>query len=220
MEDNGRRTSPQSRTKSILSSDLLFSSIAGNNSPTILMVAIPFWTVVCTTLKNGLAISVVAAMVLLPATFFCYILRVKLHLPLWGTAILCTIISLIITTLSTYVIRGIAPEITDSLGIYIYLTASFGVVAAALRGKEICSSGEITLWSLQYAGVFAICCLFFSALRETLAYGQLWGISLGLGFTVEGAKMPFFGFLLVGLILGFSQYAMRLIYICRHRHDC
>lgn len=220
MEDNRRQTSPQSRTKSIPSSDLFDTSIVGSNSPAILVVAIPFWTVVCTTLKNGLSISVVAAMVLLPATFFCYILRVKLHFPLWGTAVLCTIISLVITTLSTYVIRGIAPEITDSLGIYIYLTASFGVVAAALQGKEMCTSGEITLWSLQSVGIFTICCLFFSALREILAYGQLWGISLELEFMIEGAKMPFFGFLLVGLVLGFSQYAMRLIYIYRHRHDC
>ena len=202
------------------SSDRLFSSAMGGNGPAILVVAIPFWTVVCTTLKNGLAISTVAAMVLLPATLLCYILRFRLCLSPWVTAIVCTISSLIIATLSTYVIRGIAPEITDSLGIYLYLTASFGVAASVLRGKQIASAGQVTLWSLQYAGMFASCCLFFFFFWEALAYGQLWGVPLGVPVTIEGAKMPFFGFLLVGLLLGFSQYVMQLVYVCRHRHDC
>lgn len=178
--------------------------------------AIPFLAVVCTTLKNGVAISMVAFMVLIPSAFLCFALRCRLGVPPWVTALLCTLVAMILCTLSTYVIRTIAPEITDSLGIYLYLMAAFSVVAAVFRGREVNSPGGAGLWALQYAGVFGLCAVLISALREVLAYGQLWGFSLGLGFTLEGAKMPFFGFILTGLLLALSQYVMRLAYIRRH----
>ncbi len=181
--------------------------------------AIPFLAVVCTTLKNGVAMSLVVFMVLIPAAFLCFALRCRLNVPPWPTALLCTLVSLIIATLSTYVIRIIAPEITDSLGIYLYLTAAFGVVAAVFRGREVRSPGSAGLWALQYAGVFALCAVFISAVREILAYGQIWGMPLGMSYILEGAKMPFFGFILAGLLLAFSEYIRRMAYIHRHMFE-
>ncbi len=174
---------------------------------------------VCTTLKNGAAISLVAFLVLIPAAVLCFVLREKLNLSAWITALICTFVSLILASLSTYVIRIIAPEITDSLGIYLHLTAAFGIVAAVVRGKPVRSPGTAALQALRYGAVFTLCALSLSAVREILAYGQLWGVSMGIGYTLAGARTPFFGLILTGLLLAFAQYVMRLAYIRRHMSE-
>ena len=53
---------------------------AGRESLAGFAAAIPFLSVVCTTLKNGAAISLVAFLVLIPAAVLCFVLREKLNL--------------------------------------------------------------------------------------------------------------------------------------------
>ena len=181
--------------------------------------AIPFLTVACTTLKNGAAISVTVFLVLLPASLLCYILLGKLKFSLWGTGFFCTMVSLMLAALSTYVIRYIAPEITDALGIYLYLTAAFGLVASVFRGGEPASVGSSLWWAVRYAGFFAVCAVVISGVRELLAFGQLWGIPMGSRFVLAGASLPFFGFVLVGLLLALSRYVRRMLYVHRHMFE-
>lgn len=70
---------------------------------------------------------------------------------------------------------------------------------------------------MQFVLLFALVTGVVGFVRELLAYGQVWGISLlPSGFTLEGAKMPFFGLILLGLLIGLLRY-FRSLYAVLHR---
>ncbi len=177
-----------------------------------LAAAVPFLAVSCTTLKNGVALSIVLFIVLLPTALLHFALRERLKVSVWLGAFLCSLVALILASLSTTVIRGIQPEIIDSLGIYIYLTAAYGVVAAVYRGRRVHSPGGALSLAFQYAMGFAFCAVVISAIRELLTNNQLWGLPVTIGFSLSGARMPFFGLILAGLILGLAQSVAQSLY--------
>ncbi len=84
---------------------------------------------------------------------------------------------MLLASLSYYVIRFISLEITDSLGIYLYLLASGTVVSAVFTGKRITTLPAAGAWALRYTGGFALAAVVISAIREVLAYGTLWGFA-------------------------------------------
>ena len=102
-----------------------------------LTFAAPFLVVAATNLKNGVALSLAMAVVLVPTVILSLLLRQKLRFPYWLGTPVWTRAAMLLASLSYYVIRFISLEITDSLGIYLYLLASGTVVSAVFTGKRI-----------------------------------------------------------------------------------
>ncbi len=166
--------------------------------------------VAATTLKNGVALSLAMAVVLVPTVILSLLLRQKLRFPYWLGTPVWTAAAMCMASLSYYVIRFISVEITDSLGIYLYLLASAAVVSAVFTGKRITTLVAAGAWALRYTGGFALAAVVISAIREILAYGSLWGFTLPEPLRLAGAQMPFFGFIMFGVFSAGYQWVRRL----------
>ena len=175
-----------------------------------LTFAAPFLVVAATNLKNGVALSLAMAIVLVPTVILSLLLRQKLRFPYWLGTPVWTMAAMLLASLSYYVIRFISVEITDSLGIYLYLLASAAVVSPVFTGKRISTLPAAGAWALRYTGGFALAALIISAIREVLAYGTLWGIALPEPLRISGAQMPFFGFIMFGVFSAGYQWVRRL----------
>jgi electron transport complex protein RnfE len=171
----------------------------------------PFLVVAATTLKNGVALSLAMTVVLVPTVILSLILRQKLHCPYWLGTPVWTMAAMFLASLSYYVIRYVSVEITDSLGIYLYLLASAAVVSAVFTGKRISTVPAAGAWALRYSAGFAMAALIISAIREVLAYGTLWGVNLPEPLRLEGAAMPFFGLIMFGAFSAGYQWIRRLL---------
>lgn len=176
-----------------------------------LTFAAPFLVVAATNLKNGVALSLAMAVVLVPTVILSLLLRQKLHFPYWLGTPVWTMAAMLLASLSYYVIRFISLEITDSLGIYLYLLASGAVVSAVFTGKRITTLPAAGAWALRYTGGFALAAVVISAIREVLAYGTLWGFALPEPLRLSGAQMPFFGFIMFGVFSAGYQCVRRVI---------
>ena len=154
-----------------------------------LTFAAPFLVVAATNLKNGVALSLAMAVVLVPTVILSLLLRQKLRFPYWLGTPVWTMAAMLLASLSYYVIRFISLEITDSLGIYLYLLASGTVVSAVFTGKRITTLPAAGAWALRYTGGFA--------LPEPLR--------------LSGAQMPFFGFIMFGVFSAGYQCVRRVL---------
>lgn len=166
-----------------------------------LVFAIPFLAVTTINLRNTVALCAAFLVILVPVSVLRFLLREQLGVPQWLSVPLCALVSLMLASLSYYVIRFVSVEITDALGTYLYLLAAYPVLAAASSEKDIRSMSVALIWALRYFARFAALGLAMALIRELLAYGQLWGFSLGYGFRLEGAKMTFFGLILMAVLL-------------------
>ncbi|MEG1875228.1 MAG: hypothetical protein RR185_06615, partial [Angelakisella sp.] len=98
-------------------------------------------------------------------------------------------------------LRQYFPQVSESLGMYLYLLAAYPVAAAISYGKTAGKASTTVLWSLRnvlYMGVFS---LLAGGVRELLAQGRLAGVELPVSFRMEAAAMPFFGFIMLGFVL-------------------
>lgn len=175
-----------------------------------LTFAAPFLVVAATNLKNGVALSLAMAVVLVPTVILSLLLRQKLHTPYWLGTPVWTMSAMLLASLSYYVIRFISVEITDSLGIYLYLLASAAVVSAVFTGKRITTLPAAGAWAVRYTGGFSLAALVISAIREVLAYGTIWGFALPQPLRLSGAQLPFFGFIMFGVFSAGYQWLRRL----------
>ena len=175
-----------------------------------LTFAAPFLVVAATTLKNGVALSLAMAVVLSPTVILSLLLRKKLRFPYWLGSPVWTMSAMLLASLSYYVIRFISVEITDSLGIYLYLLASAAVVSAVFTGKRIFTLPAAGAWALRYTAGFALAALVISSIREVLAYGTLWGFALPEPLRLTAAQLPFFGFIMFGVFSAGYQWVRRL----------
>ena len=171
----------------------------------------PFLVVAATNLRNGAALSLAMAVVLVPTVILSLILRQKLRFPYWLGTPVWTMAAMLLASLSYYVIRYVSVAITDSLGIYLYLLASAAVVSAVFTGKRISTIPAAGAWALRYSGGFAMAALIISAIREVLAYGTIWGLPLPEPFRFSGVSMPFFGFIMFGIFSAGYQWIRRLL---------
>ncbi|WP_139193367.1 Rnf-Nqr domain containing protein [Angelakisella massiliensis] len=177
----------------------------------------PFAAVGATTLKNSAAMTLALLMTLLPASLLRFCLREKAGLPRWIEVPLCTLSSMAMACLASVLLPRLFPLALDSLGLYLFLFASYSVVAAVFSEKKVRTAQGAAGWAMQFVLLFALVTGVVGFVRELLAYGQVWGISLlPSGFTLEGAKMPFFGLILLGLLIGLLRY-FRSLYAVLHR---
>lgn len=175
--------------------------LSGRSLVTSFVFSIPFIAVAATTLRCGAALSFALALSLLPSTILCSLLRTKVRAPISVTIPVCTLVSMALTSLAVFAVRGFSAELSDALGVYVYLLAAYPVLAAVFAEKGSHTMNGAVLWSLRYLVRFTAAAVVISSIREILAYGQLWGAPLGWQFRISGAKMTFFGMILMGMLL-------------------
>lgn len=176
--------------------------------------SVPFVVTVAINLQSGAAITLVLAAVLLPTSMLAFCLREKLDFPPWLTAPLCTLVAAGITAFAAVVIRHYFPQVSDAMGMYLYLVAAYPVAAAVFYEQKARSLVTTLVWTLRniiYFGIFAVLA---GVIREFFAYNTFAGIHIELNLTMEGAKSAFFGFIVMAFLLA-GAALMRMIGVGR-----
>ena len=162
--------------------------------------SLPFM-VVSINLQASLVLTLVLAAVLLPVSLLAFSLPEKLSAPSWLTAPVCALCSAGITALAAVIIRARLPQMSDTLGMYLYLLAAYPVVASVFNGKKALRATTTIAWSLRSVVYFGLLTGIVGIVRELLAYNRIFGLELPISFKIEGAKLPFFGFIMLAFVL-------------------
>lgn len=171
----------------------------------VLGLDLPFVIACSTALKIAVALSIEMFIIHL-VTIVCAMITVR-YLPFWARMLVNVGVSTVTMTLARYLITGIFPDITNYVGIYIYLMAVNGLTiyqSSSLTRKQ--RPWPVLVSAFMNALAFSLTMLVISTLREYFANGTLWGIAVPMPFKLSGLALPFAGFIIIGFLLAFVKF--------------
>lgn len=158
-----------------------------------------------TTLKNGVALTVCAAVILLPLSFIVSLLGE--WLPKWLRPAVYVVIGSLLMVGAAYVMEtSISPELYAKLYLFIPLmavnmlyTRSGGMTTVIYPLATIADALGSTV------GFGIVICL-ISALREITISSTLWDVPLGYTVSLPEVAAPFAAFILLGFLSALLQW--------------
>lgn len=163
-----------------------------------------------TTLKNGVALTVCAAVILLPLSFIVSLLGE--WLPKWLRPAVYVVIGSLLMVGAAYVMEtSISPELYAKLYLFIPLmavnmlyTRSGGMTTVIYPLATIADALGSTV------GFGIVICL-ISALREITISSTLWDVPLGYTVSLPEVAAPFAAFILLGFLSALLQWSRQHI---------
>ncbi|MBQ1951023.1 MAG: hypothetical protein II363_05480 [Clostridia bacterium] len=163
-----------------------------------------------TTLKNGVALTVCAAVILLPLSFIVSLLGERL--PKWLRPAVYVVIGSLLMVGAAYVMEtSISPELYAKLYLFIPLmavnmlyTRSGGMTTVIYPLATIADALGSTV------GFGIVICL-ISALREITISSTLWDVPLGYTVSLPEVAAPFAAFILLGFLSALLQWSRQHI---------
>lgn len=186
------------------------SLLFAKNPVLVLGLDLPFIIICTTTVKIALAISAEMFMVHM-VTIAVAMLTVR-KFPLWLRMLINVGASFVVMTFARSVITHFLPDISNHVGMYVYLMA--------VNGITIHQSAQITrkdkIWpvfshAFMNALAFSLTMLLVSIFREFLSFGTLWGIPLLETYKLSAVALPFGGFILMGFLLAITRFLNKKI---------
>lgn len=167
---------------------------------------LPFLIATSTSLKNAAAMSIEMAGIHLVTMAVSVIFARKL--PLWVRSVITTVVAagmmMLTRELLFYLFRD---DITNSLGMYIYLLAVNGLtlfqsLSLTPRSKLV----PVMKKEAFHVLAFVLTMFVLSFIREYFGYGTLWGVEVATKYKLSGLAIPFTGFILMGFFLAFIRF--------------
>ena len=163
-----------------------------------------------TTLKNGVALTVCAAVILLPLSFIVSLLGERL--PNWLRPAVYVVFGSLLMVGAAYVMEtSISPELYAKLYLFIPLmavnmlyTRSGGMTTVIYPLATIADALGSTV------GFGIVICL-ISALREITISSTLWDVPLGYTVSLPEVAAPFAAFILLGFLSALLQWSRQHI---------
>ena len=156
-------------------------------------------------LKAGVALSIAAAVMVLPSVLISKFLQ-KL-IPDWVLAIISVLLSSGLAFLAYDLVKPISPLIFDTLGIYFPLMI-ITPLSILGPGHDHLASKDLfwCVFEVIFIGVgFSLVACLTGALRELIANASIWGVPLGRAHSLSFPNTVFAGF----IILGFTAALFR-----------
>lgn len=158
-----------------------------------------------TSLKNGVALSLILAVLLLPACLlFSFIGE---HVPMWLRPPILLVLSGALYIPARLLTEEILPGVLAAMGIYAPLMVANAIITN--RAKHFAAGHIYYAAIVDAAGCaagFAVVICAVSAVRELLTAGTLWGYPLIVPFAgLPAAAYVSFGFILIGFLSAFVQ---------------
>ena len=171
-----------------------------------------------TTLQSGVVLSVCTAAVLLPLSLLMALLGN--YLPKWvRPAVYVLLASLLLVGTSSLLSHHISGELYAKLHHFIPLIAVNMLYARTVGFSSIAHPVSTVVDALGSTLGFGIVICGVSALREVLAYGQLWGKPVEISWSLPHADTPFVAFILLGLLAAGLQWSRLRISAFFHRKE-
>lgn len=162
------------------------------------------------TLKNGVALTLCTAVVMLPLSLL--ISFVGKFLPRWLRPVLYVLLaSLLLVGVSFLLEAYISPELYARLYLFIPLIAVNMLYSRSLGAAAEVRPAETVVDALGSTVGFGVVICLISALREMAISGTLWDKPLGFALHLPEAAAPFTAFILLGFLSALLQWVRHRI---------
>lgn len=173
---------------------------------------------VSTTLQNGVVMATCTAAVMIPLSLMMALLGNGM--PKWlRPAVHVILASLLLVGCSFIMERYISTELFAGLHHFIPLIAVNMLYARTVGISSIIHPVATVMDSVGSTIGFGLVICAVSALREVLAYGTLWAVPVGIGFTLPQATAPFVAFILLAFMAATLQWTRQRISAFFHRKE-
>ena len=182
-------------------------------------LALPFAMMVTNNLKNSVSISILMACSLIPTVLLAPLIGGKL--PRWLSWAVYALFSMALVIAFQPLTAAIAPEVGDSLGIYVPIL-SLNTLMFTLCGRYSQPGHRPVLAlvdAVGYSAGFALAMCLLAAIRGLLGNNTLWGRAVKLPVRLTGVQIPFAGFILVALLAALLQFLRRVAVGQLYRRD-
>ncbi len=170
------------------------------------------------TLKNGVALTVCTAAVLLPLSLLMPL--VGNRLPKWLRPVLYVLLAAAALTGASYLLETrISPELYAQLYAFIPLIAVNMLRAHNSTMNHTMHPLETIIEALGSTVGFGVVICFISALREVAISSTLWGKPVGSGYTLPETAAPFAAFIMLGFMSAMLQWTRHRIAAYFHRKE-
>ena len=157
------------------------------------------------TLKNGVALTVCTAVILLPLSLLMPLIGNRL--PKWLRPVLYVLLAALALVGVSYLLETrISPELYAQFYVFIPLIAVNMLHAHSSSMTHTMHPLETLMEALgSTVGFGAVICL-ISAMREIISFDTLWGQPFGNNYTLPEAAAPFAAFIMLGFLSALLQW--------------
>lgn len=182
-----------------------FSALFMRNPVLVLGLDLPFVIACATSLKIAVALSIEMLLIHM-VTMVAAMITVH-RLPLWSRVLVNAGVSTIMMTVARALLQGMFPDLTNYVGMYVYLMAVNGLtIYQATHVTREDRPWPVLTVAFMNALAFSLTMVLVSLVREYFGNGTLWGIPLGTGRGLGGLLLPFGGFIAVSFFLAFAKF--------------
>ena len=183
----------------------LSSGILFENPTLVLCLGLCPTLAVSTTAKNGLAMGIVTAIVLILSEFV--ISLMKKIIPSKDRMIVYVLIAACFTTIMQLILNAYFPDISESLGIFVSLTAVNGLIFGRADGYAIENNPVLSIFDGIGFGIgYTIIITLLGAIREILGIGTIFGIRvIPDGYTLSIAALTPGAFFLLAILIAIAN---------------
>lgn len=192
------------------------SALVKRNPVMLLSVSIPF--VIATAISLKFAVAMTLEMFIINVVTVVVAAFTARALEMWKRVLVNVGAATVVMMLTRALITRMFPDISNFLGTYIYLMALNGMVILQVEeGRSVGPSltlrelGQSLRGAVVHSLVFGLIMVAVSAFREYLGAGTLWGYPLPTVAKLQGAQLPFFGFVSVGFLLALIKFLSKKI---------
>lgn len=155
----------------------LYHGILKENPVVVLCLGLCPTLAVTTTAKNGLAMGIITAIVLVLSEFFISVL--KRFLDEKNMFLVFILMTACFATVVQLVLNAYFPDVSESLGVFVSLTAVSGVIFGRARDYAVQNNPLMSLFDGIGFGIgYILMITFLGAVREILGMGTIFGIRL------------------------------------------
>lgn len=183
----------------------LYHGILLENPSVVLCLGLCPTLAVSTTAKNGLAMGIATAIVLILSEFV--ISLIKKIIPSKDRMIIYVLVAACFTTILQLVMNAYFPEISESLGIFLSLTAVNGLIFGRADGYAVNNNPLLSIFDGIGFGIgFTLIITILGAVREILGIGTIFGIRvIPDGYTLSIAAMAPGAFFLLACFIAIAN---------------
>ncbi|MBR3241844.1 MAG: electron transport complex subunit RsxE [Parasporobacterium sp.] len=183
----------------------LYHGILLENPTVVLCLGLCPTLAVSTTAKNGLAMGIVTAVVLILSEFVISLMK-RIISPK-DRMIIYVLVAACFTTLVQIVLDAYFPEISESLGIFVSLTAVNGLIFGRADGYALKKNPFLSIFDGIGFGIgFTLIITILGAIREIIGLGTIFGIRIiPAGCTLSIAAMAPGAFFLLACLIAVAN---------------
>lgn len=171
----------------------------------IIGIGMPFIAAAAFNVKNAAAISVEMFVVNMFSALIALTLLRKIEFKIKAPVML--MVSTILMMLARDIVTTLIPDVTNSMGIYIYLMALNGIILLEVIGDRKNTSRRFAFFSIFLSCLFLSLLMFlFGTVREIFGNATFWGIPIKKGIKIRGLLMPFSGLILMGFFMAAGRF--------------